>query len=579
MVMIQQVLFLGMITIMYVAITLPHSVDGFTHSTHFSMPPLSVKKDVINNVNKGLHHLAPKGCSPLHQQCLYSTTPSSRTTSSTTRRRSNNYIPRHSCIRSSSSILLAANNSQQEAKEGSSHSPSCLATLTSTVGLIALDISFRKLFKAFSISFPSSLGGCGAVFATMVGLYSFRPSLGDSVYNLLSPGAAILAKWLPVFFVPSLITLPLAAALGTSMEIVKVAMVILGGFYFTLFSTAFSVLGIRKFVTTSSSSSLSSSSSSLASTTAASVPTTTTPTATTTTITPVATKAFSDGTYSGLVTVALASMVCAGVALKSNLLLPSIVTTPLQATAFLFTTLAAFTFGARLPKSFTKKVHPLITCTTLTWAVMAMFAKMTGQTFTSVLSSYKVGSMCPVHLGAGDILLFMLGPAVVALACQMYDRKKLMKENLWEVGTAVGVSSVGGLFGTAAMVRLLGISSLTLRLCCLSRNITSPLAMAIASILGADVSLAVSMVVVTGLLGANFGAAILDWAGIKDAVARGMGIGAAAHGLGTAAFAHEKDAFPFAAISMALTASACTTLVSIPVVKRLVISLALGASS
>ena len=165
----------------------------------------------------------------------------------------------------------------------------------------------------------------------------------------------------------------------------------------------------------------------------------------------------------------------------------------------------------------------------------------------------------------------------MALSCQMYDRKQLMKENLLELGTAIGVSSVGGLFGTAFMVNALQISSPILRKCALSRNITSPLAMAIAGILGADVSLAVSMVVVTGLFGANFGAAILDAAGIKDAVARGMGIGAAAHGLGTAAFANEEDAFPFAAISMALTASACTVLVSIPVVKKLILKVALGA--
>lgn len=207
---------------------------------------------------------------------------------------------------------------------------------------------------------------------------------------------------------------------------------------------------------------------------------------------------------------------------------------------------------------------------------MKLFATVTGQTFHSMLTSYKVKSFCPVHIGAGDLLLFMLGPAVVALACQMYDRKALMKDNMVEVGTAVGVSSIGGLFGTAFLVRLLNVGNPILRLCSLSRNITSPLAMAIAGILGADVSLAVSMVVVTGLIGANFGAAILDAVGVKDPVARGMGIGAAAHGLGTAAFANEKDAFPFAAISMALTASACTVLVSIPAVKTMVLKVALG---
>lgn len=171
----------------------------------------------------------------------------------------------------------------------------------------------------------------------------------------------------------------------------------------------------------------------------------------------------------------------------------------------------------------------------------------------------------------------MLGPAVIALACQMYDKRQLMKESIVEVGSAVTVSAFGGVFGTAAAVRALQIASPYLRLSLLSRNITSPLAMAIASILGADVSLAVSMVVVTGLIGANFGAAILDSFGIKDAVARGLGIGAAAHGLGTAAFVEEKNAFPFAAISMALTASATTVIVSIPLFKRWILQLALGA--
>lgn len=196
--------------------------------------------------------------------------------------------------------------------------------------------------------------------------------------------------------------------------------------------------------------------------------------------------------------------------------------------------------------------------------------------FLSTLTSYKVGSLCPVHLGAGDVLLYMLGPAVIALSCQMYNKKNLMKENLKEITAGISVSSIGGLIGTSYLVRLLNISNPILKLSCLSRNITSPLAMAISSILGGDVSLAVSMVVVTGLIGANFGSNILDKANVNDPVARGLSIGSAAHGLGTAAFKDEKDAFPFAAIGMALTASACTVLVSIPTVKKLILKIALG---
>jgi len=99
--------------------------------------------------------------------------------------------------------------------------------------------------------------------------------------------------------------------------------------------------------------------------------------------------------------------------------------------------------------------------------------------------------------------------------------------------------------------------------------------MSIASMLGADISLAVVMVVLSGLIGANFGAAILDGMGVKDPVARGLGIGAAAHGLGTAAFKDEEEAFPFAAISMALVASFSTILVSLGFVKAFLLKVAL----
>ena len=249
---------------------------------------------------------------------------------------------------------------------------------------------------------------------------------------------------------------------------------------------------------------------------------------------------------------------------------------PLKSLFLLFTTLSSFVFGANLPKSFTKIVHPLVTCTGFTWLAAKSLALLTGSSVIAMLQSYKSGTLAPFSAGAGDVLLFLLGPAVIALSCQMYNRKKLMRENISTVGVSTLVSSLGGLYGTAAAVRLLRIINPTIRLSLLSRNITSPLAMAIASILGADTSLAVTIVVLTGLFGANFGAAILDAAGIKDAVARGLGIGAAAHGLGTAAFANEKDAFPFAAIAMALTASACTVLISLPPVKRSVLNLALG---
>jgi putative effector of murein hydrolase len=65
--------------------------------------------------------------------------------------------------------------------------------------------------------------------------------------------------------------------------------------------------------------------------------------------------------------------------------------------------------------------------------------------------------------------------------------------------------------------------------------------------------------------------------GVKDPIARGLGMGAAAQGLGVSALVSEPDAFPFAAISMVLTAICSTSLVSIPAVKNQLVSIATGA--
>jgi putative effector of murein hydrolase len=74
--------------------------------------------------------------------------------------------------------------------------------------------------------------------------------------------------------------------------------------------------------------------------------------------------------------------------------------------------------------------------------------------------------------------------------------------------------------------------------------------MAIASMLGADLSLCVSIVAILGLIGASCGAYILDRADIKEPVARGLGVGESTHRLGTAALSNDPDDFPFAAMYM-----------------------------
>lgn len=373
--------------------------------------------------------------------------------------------------------------------------------------------------------------------------------------------------------------------MGGSIEILKLVAVILGGFFFTLLTTAGTVLGVGKLMGEKEDVGDAAAASPVDATEdepspdfTSGMPAKPVP----------APPPFSDTLMKNLRITAIFSGLAAleGVSPVFTSAPARFLTkfqTPVLSLLLGSTTLAGFVYGSRMPKKFKKVVHPLVMCMTITWAVMGIFAKVTERSFSSMLTTYKMGK--GFHglsgTGAGDVLLFLLGPAVMSLAISMYDKRELIRDNFLQIATSVSVSSLGGLFGTAWMVRLMGLIQPSLRLALLSRNITSPLAMAIAGLLGASsstVSIAVSIVVVTGLFGANFGAAILNAAGIKNPVARGMGIGAAAHGLGTAAFVDEKDAFPFSAISMALTATACTCLVSVPVIKKLVLSIALNGA-
>ena len=97
--------------------------------------------------------------------------------------------------------------------------------ITGAAYFVIMDIILRKLFTKYEIPFPSQLGGCCILFALMVVAELIRPGFGDAAFDVLSPGATILAKWLPVFFVPGLAMLPLAPSMGSPFEVSYVVVV------------------------------------------------------------------------------------------------------------------------------------------------------------------------------------------------------------------------------------------------------------------------------------------------------------------------------------------------------------------
>lgn len=423
--------------------------------------------------------------------------------------------------------------------------------LTGAAFFTVLQVLLNKVFVSKGIKFPAMLGCTILVFTVLVLAEIVSPGLGQNGFELLTPGANVLTKWLPVMFVPGLAMLPLAPSIGTPLDALKVLSMIVLGFGFTLASTGYLVLAMR-------------SAQGLVEekvaepATAAAAP-----------AAPAA-KPFTEETLNFLIKgTVVAGAISVAATRKGNEY-----ATPLRTIAMFLGTVLTYVFGARLPSGFTKVVHPLVTSTAGTLLLTKLDSFLTGSSFEDVLRTYKAGSLSPTKTGAGDLLLFLLGPAVGCLAVPMYSRKKIMADNLLVVIAACLCSSIGGLFGTAWYVRLLNIGSQTMiRLSLLSRNVTTGLAIVITQILEGNIAIAASVVVLTGIFGATVGRGMLDMLGIEDPVSRGLGMGAAGQGLGVAAIMPEKEAFPFAAINMVLTAICATALVSIPSVKEMLVNI------
>ena len=251
--------------------------------------------------------------------------------------------------------------------------------------------------------------------------------------------------------------------------------------------------------------------------------------------------------------------------------------TPIQTVFLALLTLASYIWSANLPAGFVKVVHPLATSSVLVLLFINGLAKITDREYLDVLKTYRVASLDPMKAGAGDVLLYLLGPSVVAFGISVYSRRELLSRNLLAVLTSTIMSSAGSLFATAFFVRAIalgGKSGALVRLSVLSRNITTALAMALTNMVGGDISIAASVVCLTGIIGGTYGKPLLDFLGITDPICRGLGMGSSSQGLGVAAIADEPDAFPFAAIAMVLTAIAATSLTSIPSFKDALIKAA-----
>jgi len=185
---------------------------------------------------------------------------------------------------------------------------------------------------------------------------------------------------------------------------------------------------------------------------------------------------------------------------------------------------------------------------------------------TAVLMGLILAARIPLesYRPGGDMLTFFLGPATVALAVPLYRRLPEIRAHLLAV---LGSVAIGGTLAVATSwvaVRGLG-GSHEVALSMLSRSVTTPISIGIATELHASPELAATFTVLSGLLGAVIGPAFLRLIGIRNDLALGLGIGTAAHGIGTSSVIRHSEAQGAAAgLAMALN-GIFTSLLMIPV--------------
>ncbi len=136
------------------------------------------------------------------------------------------------------------------------------------------------------------------------------------------------------------------------------------------------------------------------------------------------------------------------------------------------------------------------------------------------------------YLPGAKLITFFMGPATVALAVPMYKQMPAVKKHLRAILVSIGAGSVAGVVSAVGIARLMGASS-RVAFSLAAKSTTAPIAAGITQNLGGNTALVVFAVAVTGILGGVAGPEFLRFIGVRDRVATGIGIGAAAHVGGT----------------------------------------------
>ena len=405
----------------------------------------------------------------------------------------------------------------------------------------ALNDALYKAFAVADIKFPASLVGMFGILGGLWGLSGAgQLSTAQSIVAAASPALKWVGRYLPLFYVPALVVLPLAIESLSASELGKIGAVVGLGMPFSLFSAATIVMGIRK----------------LASVALQPVP-------------PVAPPPpFTMLHLGASAAIAIASAIALYCADPGTDL-----AFYAQQLHMLSWTVGGLVFGS-IPPSFLAAImpHPVVATTLCATCGVAMAGAINGSGYYQTLKSYLTKGKDGKPKGCGDVLMSFLGVVVLSFGFHIFGQRALLVRHAAEVVGCAAIASLLSMVVTCAAGRALGLSP-DLNLAVVPRSVTVALAMPIASQLGVPedgIAVCAACVLLTGLVGAVACRSLLNMGGFMDPLVRGLATASSCHGFGTAALAAtEPAALPFCALSYGLTGIAASLWAAVPAVQMM----------
>jgi predicted murein hydrolase (TIGR00659 family) len=196
--------------------------------------------------------------------------------------------------------------------------------------------------------------------------------------------------------------------------------------------------------------------------------------------------------------------------------------------------------------------HPLANPVLHAVWIIGAFLLLTGTSYTT-------------YFAGAQFVHFLLGPATVALAVPLYEKRRLVLASIVPMLIALVVGSVTAVASIVLLAEAAGLPRDVI-LSLAPKSVTAGVAMGISESLHADPSLTAVAVILTGIMGAIIVTPLMNRTGITDFRARGFAAGIAAHGIGTArAFQVDEVAGVFSGIAMSLNALVTSLLVPLAV--------------